>query len=357
MGIARTYANLGPRRGWITAVFVLVMLALTAAGIQAFRFAAGVLTGLPGRTELQQMSRMAQATTIFDREGQPAFSLSKEQRLEVRLNDISPRVIQALIAVEDQRFYSHQGYDPVRLVAAAWANLRERRAAQGASTLTQQLARQSFLTPDKTVQRKLREIVLANRIERLFTKREILELYLNKVYFGDGLYGIEAASRGYFGCGAPDLSTRAGRAARRPGAVAVGLRPDGPPRAGGGAPQRRAAGDARRGRDRPARLRRGPGRDGRPARRAAARGRLGAPLQGAGAARTGEPVRNGAGVRGRPSRSHDDRRRDAAAGRDGHQGDARAARGATAQGKPAPAGCVRSRGGPARRPPSSRSTR
>ena len=201
-----TYANLGPYRAPIATAFVLVLLALAVATVQAGRFAASVLTGLPGRVELEQMSRMAQATTIFDRAGQPAFSLSKEQRLEVRLDDVSPRVLQAIIAIEDQRFYSHQGYDPVRLVAAAVANVRARRAVQGASTITQQLARQSFLTPDKTLRRKLSEIVLANRIERLFTKREILSLYLNKVYFGDGLYGIEAAARGYFGRKASELT-------------------------------------------------------------------------------------------------------------------------------------------------------
>lgn len=204
--VRRTYANLGPYRAPIATLFVLVLLALAAATVQAGRFAASVLTGLPGRAEFEQMSRMAQATTIFDRSGQPAFSLSKEQRLEVRLDDVSPRVLQAIIAIEDQRFYSHQGYDPVRLVAAAVANVRARRAVQGASTITQQLARQSFLTPDKTLRRKLSEIVLANRIERLFTKREILSLYLNKIYFGDGLYGIEAAARGYFGRRASELT-------------------------------------------------------------------------------------------------------------------------------------------------------
>ena len=204
--LARTYTNLGPRRRAIAAAFFLVLVLVGAAVVQAARFAADVLSGLPDRAELRQMGRMAQATMLFDREGQPAFSLSREARIEVRLADVSPAVIAALIAVEDQRFYSHQGFDPVRLAAAAWANLRARRAAQGASTITQQLARQSFLTPDKTLRRKLREIVLANRIERLFTKQEILELYLNKVYFGDGLYGIESAARGYFGRHASDLS-------------------------------------------------------------------------------------------------------------------------------------------------------
>src|SRR5207244_7483612 len=108
--------------------------------------------------------------------------------------------------IEDQRFYEHHGFDPFRIVSAGFANIRHRRAAQGGSTLTQQLARQSFLTPDKTVRRKLQELILAARLERLYSKHRILELYFNKVYFGDGLYGAEAASRGYFGKHASELS-------------------------------------------------------------------------------------------------------------------------------------------------------
>src|SRR5258708_990211 len=86
------------------------------------------------------------------------------------------------------------------------ANVRRRRAAQGGSTITQQLARQSFLTPDKTMRRKLQELILAERIESAYSKGQILELYLNKVYFGGGLYGIEAAARGYFGKHASELT-------------------------------------------------------------------------------------------------------------------------------------------------------
>ena len=87
----------------------------------------------------------------------------------------------------------------VRIGSAMVANVRRGRAAQGGSTITQQLARQSFLTPDKTIRRKLQELVLSARIERTYSKHDILQLYLNKVYFGDGLYGIEAASQGFFG--------------------------------------------------------------------------------------------------------------------------------------------------------------
>src|SRR4029077_2254201 len=129
-----------------------------------------------------------------------------EQRIEVPLSQVSPNLVHALIAVEDQRFYEHHGFDTIRIISAALTNIRHRRAAQGGSTITQQLARQSFLTPDKTIHRKLQELILAGRIERKYTKAQILELYFNKVYFGDGLYGVEAASRGFFGKHASELS-------------------------------------------------------------------------------------------------------------------------------------------------------
>jgi penicillin-binding protein 1A len=184
----------------LVAAFAIVLLgAFIVTTVSAARFAACVLTGLPDREQLKHMGRMAQSTALYDAAGRPVFTLSKEERMEVPLAAVSPRLVKALLAIEDQRFFEHGGIDPVRVFAATMRNLREGRAVQGASTITQQLARQTFLSSDKTLRRKLREIVLAGRIERMFTKREILELYLNKVYFGDGLYGAEAASRGYFG--------------------------------------------------------------------------------------------------------------------------------------------------------------
>src|SRR4029453_993156 len=119
---------------------------------------------------------------------------------------VSPLVRKAILSIEDQRFYDHHGVDTVRIVGSAIANLRQGRRAQGASTLTQQLARQSFLTRDKTYRRKFQEIIVAAQLESEYSKDEILELYLNKVYFGDALHGIEAASLGYFGTHASDLS-------------------------------------------------------------------------------------------------------------------------------------------------------
>jgi penicillin-binding protein 1A len=113
--------------------------------------------------------------------------------------DLLPkRVIDAVVATEDRRFFEHWGLDPVGLLRAVFANLRAGRFAQGGSTLTQQLAKNIFLTPDRTLGRKLEELILALWLEMRLTKNEILELYLNRVYFGSGAYGIEAAAQRYF---------------------------------------------------------------------------------------------------------------------------------------------------------------
>ena len=169
-------------------------------------FSYDVTAGLPDRETIRGLGDMAQATTIYDASDKPVFTVFKEQRIEVPFEKISPHLIKAVLSVEDQRFYEHNGVDAVRVAAAALRNVQEGRRAEGGSTITQQLARQSFLNRDKTYRRKVKEVILAARIEKLYEKREILELYLNKVYFGDGLYGIEAASRGYFGKPAADLT-------------------------------------------------------------------------------------------------------------------------------------------------------
>ena len=165
-----------------------------------------IVSGLPSREDLKGLGQMAQATVLFDAQDRPAFSIFEEQRREVPLEAVSPHLIAAIVAIEDQRFYDHGGVDVVRIAGAGLANLREGRRAQGGSTLTQQLARQSLLTLDKTFRRKLQEALLAMRIEREYTKQQILELYLNKMYFGAGLYGAEAAALGYFGKSAHDLT-------------------------------------------------------------------------------------------------------------------------------------------------------
>ena len=178
---------------------VVMSLGVWAAVIGSMWYAHGIVVSVPGVEELRRIGSTDQATTLFDRTDKPAFTIFKEQRIDVPLARMSPHLVNAILAIEDQRFYDHSGVDVVRVAGAALSNLREGRLAQGGSTITQQLARQSFLTPEKTYRRKLTEIVVAARLEEQFSKDQILELYLNKVYFGDGLYGVEAASLGYFG--------------------------------------------------------------------------------------------------------------------------------------------------------------
>jgi penicillin-binding protein 1A len=117
----------------------------------------------------------------------------------VSLKDLPPYLPKAFIAIEDRRFYSHYGVDPLGIARAAAANVMHRGVSQGGSTLTQQLAKNLFLTQERTMQRKLQEVGLALWLERKHSKAEILELYLNRVYFGSGAYGVEAAAQRYFG--------------------------------------------------------------------------------------------------------------------------------------------------------------
>ena len=195
----------GRPRVLVTVVAVLAMLLFLAGGYAVW-FSYELTAGLPDRQALKSIGDMDQATTILDAADKPAFTIFKEQRLEVPIETVSQNLIKAVISVEDQRFYEHSGVDAIRVAAAAVRNFETGRRAEGGSTITQQLARQSFLSRDKTYRRKLKEVILAAYIEKMYDKNEILELYLNKVYFGGGLYGVEAASRGYLGKSSHDLT-------------------------------------------------------------------------------------------------------------------------------------------------------
>ncbi|MEC8981197.1 MAG: PBP1A family penicillin-binding protein [SAR324 cluster bacterium] len=137
-------------------------------------------------------------TVLYDREGNQIEELFIQRRILVPYQQFPPHLVQALVASEDSRFFSHLGIDPLRIPKAFLANLRAGRIVQGASTLTQQTARLFLLSREKQIVRKLREMLLAFRMEMQFSKQEILSLYLNKVYLGNA-EGIEAASQGYFG--------------------------------------------------------------------------------------------------------------------------------------------------------------
>lgn len=140
-----------------------------------------------------------QASKVFDDKGRYYGSIGVQRRFYVPLEKIPPNVINAFIATEDRNFWRHPGVDPISIIRAAIVNYKAGKIVQGGSTITQQLAKNLFLSPRRTFERKLKEILLAVKIERTFDKEKILELYLNQIYLGSGAYGVEAAARTYFG--------------------------------------------------------------------------------------------------------------------------------------------------------------
>jgi penicillin-binding protein 1A len=138
-------------------------------------------------------------------DGRPLVTRGEMSGTDVPIKELPPYLPKAFIAIEDRRFYHHFGVDPVGLTRAAFANVLRRHVSQGGSTITQQLAKNLFLTQERTLWRKMQELVLALWLERKLGKTEILELYLNRVYFGSGAYGVEAAAQRYFGKSASGL--------------------------------------------------------------------------------------------------------------------------------------------------------
>ena len=145
-------------------------------------------------------------TRVYSSSNQLLAEFFLENRIPVSFDQVPDLLVKALIATEDARFYSHRGLDYRGIARAFYRNVRARRVLEGGSTLTQQLAKVLFLTPERSYSRKLKEMVLALKIEQRYTKREILSLYLNQIYFGSGAYGIEAAAQTYFGKPARDLT-------------------------------------------------------------------------------------------------------------------------------------------------------
>lgn len=158
------------------------------------------------RAEGLSSGSLATATEVFDRHGTKIGELGDERRYYVKLQELPKHVVQAFISAEDKDFYHHWGLDPQSVLRSALVNLKSRALRQGASTITQQLARVSFLDRTKSLERKVKEAILALAIERRLAKDEILELYLNKIYLGNRSYGIESAARNYFRKHAADLS-------------------------------------------------------------------------------------------------------------------------------------------------------
>ncbi|MEX2641810.1 MAG: PBP1A family penicillin-binding protein [Acetobacterales bacterium] len=139
------------------------------------------------------------AVTVTDRSGRIVASYGDLYGEAVRVDELPPQLPQAVIAIEDRRFYEHFGIDPIGIMRAAVANLMAGRIVQGGSTITQQVAKNLFLTPERSLKRKVQELLLAFWLEHRFTKDQILGIYLNRVYLGAGVYGVDAAARRYFG--------------------------------------------------------------------------------------------------------------------------------------------------------------
>ena len=179
----------------IFAVLVVLLCGVIGVGIGVANW---LRKDLPSPQSLQTVAPPIK-TLVYDRNEKLVHEFFKENRSIVPLREIPRSLVQAILAIEDRRFYSHWGIDPIRLARALITDIVTHSPQQGGSTITQQLARNLFLTHEKTLTRKLKEVVLAIRIEQTYTKDEILEMYFNQIYFGEGAYGVDAASKVYFG--------------------------------------------------------------------------------------------------------------------------------------------------------------
>lgn len=151
-------------------------------------------------------AEIAQSSKILDIHGEEIAILFEENRIPVDVNNISQSVLSAIVAVEDARFYTHYGIDPIGILRALATNVKAGKIIEGGSTITQQTAKNLYLTHERTWQRKIKELIYTLQLEQKYTKEEILELYLNQIYFGEGAYGIEVAAQTYLGKAAKDLS-------------------------------------------------------------------------------------------------------------------------------------------------------
>ena len=205
-------------RGWLRSDFIRAKYLL-----YAFIVVAAIAFGWLAKQSyaVYKLTRGVGDTWFHTADGRRWFRLD-EQRHDVPIAAIAPHLQHAFVAVEDHRFFLHPGVDPIALGRAVVRNVRGPASLEGGSTLTQQLARTLFLSNRKSYGRKAREAVIAFLIEVQLTKQQILELYLNRIFLGAGIYGVEAMSQRVFGKPAKNLTLARERADRRPGARAGG---------------------------------------------------------------------------------------------------------------------------------------
>lgn len=197
---ARKRKKRGANKSTLIIAAIIALVILLGAGCG---FIGATISNLP---DVQQTGTPAASSQVFDIKGRLITTIhAEENRLPVSLDQVPENLQHAFLAAEDIRFYDHHGIDPRGIMRAVFANITHNGIAQGGSTITQQLARNAFLTQNRTLERKFQEAILALQIEREYTKPEILEMYMNQIYFGEGAYGIQTAANIYFGKTVSDL--------------------------------------------------------------------------------------------------------------------------------------------------------
>src|SRR5437660_11173550 len=186
------------RYGWKITLFILI----AGVGLALLLFYGAWAASF----DMKKVGAMPERNTVFDVDGKIYSRLAGANRLRVSLDEVSPFFVDALLAREDTRFYQHKGIDWRGIFRALVRDILSGSAKEGASSITQQLARNSLPLGGRTLNRKILEAMVATRIEQKFTKQQILELYMNRIYFGTGCYGVETASQAYFGKNASKLN-------------------------------------------------------------------------------------------------------------------------------------------------------
>ena len=194
-----------PQLPWGSLLLTVLVAVAVALAVSAGAFYLFVLRDLPRLTSLKDYSPLV-VTTVYAEDHRKVGELYLERRKLIAMEQMPKRLIQSFVAAEDSRFYEHKGVDLVGILRASLKNIEAGHIVQGGSTITQQVTKTFFLTPERSLKRKLKEAILSWRLEKYLSKEEILHLYLNQIYLGNGAYGVEAAAETYFGKPARSLT-------------------------------------------------------------------------------------------------------------------------------------------------------
>ena len=180
---------------WAFLFCVILFIAAATAIVGAYSYFSQDLPQIKSLTDYKPPL----ITTVFSSDNRKIAEFYRQRRIILKLNEMPEQLINAFISAEDSRFYQHQGIDLLSITRAFMKNIEAGTIVQGGSTITQQVTRSFFLTPERSYTRKIKEAILAYRINKRFSKKQVLYLYLNQIYLGHGAYGVEAASENYFG--------------------------------------------------------------------------------------------------------------------------------------------------------------